>query len=42
MEGETVGTVRQLWESTNPAGEWAVTFDGKYTRLAAPDVKPNG
>jgi len=28
--------VRQLWESTNAAGEWAVTFDGKYTRLLAP------
>lgn len=28
------GSVRQLWESTNPAGEWAVAFDGKYTKLA--------
>lgn len=36
------GTVRQLWESTNAAGEWAVTFDGKYTRLAAPSTAPNG
>lgn len=26
------GSVRQLWESTNANGEWAVAFDGKYTR----------
>jgi hypothetical protein len=26
------GSVRQLWESTNAAGDWAVAFDGKYTR----------
>jgi len=26
------GSVRQLWESTNAAGEWTVAFDGKYTR----------
>lgn len=26
------GSVRQLWEATNPAGEWTVAFDGKYTR----------
>jgi hypothetical protein len=26
------GTVRQLWESTGPNGEWTVAFDGKYTR----------
>lgn len=30
------GSVRQLWESTNPAGEWVVAFDGKYTKTAAP------
>ena len=35
------GTVRQLWESTNAAGEWQVTFDGKYTRLAAPGAGPS-
>jgi hypothetical protein len=29
------GSVRQLWESTNPAGEWAVVFDGRYTKLTA-------
>lgn len=27
------GSVRQLWESTDAAGEWTVAFDGKYTRL---------
>ncbi len=26
------GSVRQLWESTVPSGEWTVAFDGKYTR----------
>jgi hypothetical protein len=26
------GTVRQLWESTAPNGDWTVAFDGKYTR----------
>lgn len=26
------GTVRQLWESTNAAGEWSVAFDGTYVR----------
>jgi len=26
------GTVRQLWESTNAAGEWTVAFDGLYRR----------
>ena len=26
------GSVRQLWESTGPNGEWTVAFDGKYTR----------
>ncbi len=26
------GSVRQLWESTAPNGDWAVAFDGKYTR----------
>lgn len=26
------GSVRQLWESTGPDGEWVVAFDGKYTR----------
>ncbi len=26
------GSVRQLWESTGPSGDWAVAFDGKYTR----------
>ena len=29
------GSVRQLWESTNPQGAWAVAFDGKYTRAPA-------
>lgn len=29
------GTVRQLWESTNAAGEWTVAFDGKYTKIGA-------
>ncbi|HEU4812893.1 MAG TPA: hypothetical protein VFS99_01520 [Xanthomonadaceae bacterium] len=26
------GTVQQFWESTNPAGEWSVAFDGTYRR----------
>lgn len=26
------GTVRQLWESTNAAGEWGVAFDGRYVK----------
>jgi hypothetical protein len=26
------GSVRQLWESTDPDGAWAVAFDGTYTR----------
>jgi CubicO group peptidase (beta-lactamase class C family) len=26
------GTVRQLWESTDLAGQWIVAFDGKYVR----------
>jgi len=26
------GSVRQLWESTDAKGQWAVAFDGKYTR----------
>jgi hypothetical protein len=26
------GSVRQLWESAQPGGAWAVAFDGKYTR----------
>lgn len=26
------GSVRQLWESAEPGGEWKVAFDGKYTR----------
>jgi|KBSSwiStaDraftv2_1062776.scaffolds.fasta_scaffold196570_2 hypothetical protein len=26
------GSVRQLWEATNAKGEWAVSFDGLYTR----------
>jgi hypothetical protein len=25
------GSVRQLWESTDTAGNWTVAFDGKYT-----------
>jgi hypothetical protein len=29
------GSVRQLWESTNAAGDWTVAFDGKYTKAAA-------
>lgn len=27
------GSVRQLWESSDPGGEWVVTFDGRYTRI---------
>lgn len=26
------GTLRQFWESTDAAGKWIVTFDGKYTK----------
>lgn len=26
------GSVRQLWESTDKAGQWQVAFDGRYTR----------
>lgn len=26
------GSVRQLWESTDPKGQWAVSFDGLYTK----------
>ena len=26
------GSVRQLWESTDASGKWAVAFDGNYTR----------
>jgi len=26
------GSVRQLWESTDEKGGWAVAFDGRYTR----------
>jgi hypothetical protein len=26
------GSVRQFWESTDANGEWAVAFDGRYTR----------
>lgn len=29
------GSVRQLWESTNPAGAWVVAFEGKYTKVAS-------
>lgn len=29
------GSVRQLWESTTPSGEWAVVFDGRYTKAPA-------
>ena len=25
-------SVRQLWESTDAAGQWSVAFDGTYTR----------
>jgi hypothetical protein len=28
------GSVRQFWESTNASGDWTVTFDGRYTKLA--------
>ena len=28
----TDGSVRQLWESMDPAGKWTVVFDGLYTR----------
>jgi hypothetical protein len=26
------GSVRQLWESTDPKGQWLVSFDGLYTK----------
>ena len=26
------GSVRQLWESTDEAGQWTTAFDGRYTR----------
>jgi hypothetical protein len=26
------GSVRQLWESTDPKGQWVVSFDGLYTK----------
>ena len=26
------GTVRQLWESTDPKGQWVVAFDGLYSK----------
>lgn len=26
------GSVRQLWESTDPQGAWTVAFDGRYVR----------
>jgi len=26
------GSVRQLWESTDAKGQWAIAFDGQYTR----------
>jgi hypothetical protein len=26
------GSVRQLWESANPDGSWAISFDGLYRR----------
>lgn len=29
------GSVRQLWESTDAAGEWSVAFDGLYRRKDA-------
>ena len=32
------GSVRQLWESTGPNGEWTVAFDGKYTRKVTSQV----
>jgi hypothetical protein len=27
------GSVRQLWESTDAKGQWAIAFDGAYTRM---------
>ncbi|HKO43461.1 MAG TPA: DUF1579 family protein [Pyrinomonadaceae bacterium] len=30
------GSVRQLWESTDPKGAWTVVFDGLYKRLSNP------
>jgi hypothetical protein len=29
------GRVRQLWESTDAGGTWAVAFDGRYTRKSS-------
>jgi hypothetical protein len=26
------GSVRQFWETTDAAGQWGTTFDGRYTR----------
>jgi hypothetical protein len=26
------GSVRQLWESADSKGAWAVVFDGRYTK----------
>jgi hypothetical protein len=26
------GSVRQYWETTDAAGHWGTTFDGRYTR----------
>ena len=26
------GSVRQLWESVDPKGEWTTVFDGSYTK----------
>jgi hypothetical protein len=26
------GSVRQFWKSTDANGDWAVAFDGRYTR----------
>jgi hypothetical protein len=26
------GTLRQVWETADEKGAWAVVFDGKYTR----------
>lgn len=33
------GSVRQLWESAHPDGEWTAVFDGRYTRSAMADSK---
>ncbi len=34
---EPDGTVRQLWESSGPDGEWTIAFDGTYRRKANAD-----